>query len=977
MDTSLTTLTEELTKIIVQLKPHQNPLSFILLLGTASQGKSTLLRQSSLKHLTITAEYSADLYYNAQGIVLELNETWLNNRNSLLQHTLKALNRCHRSVRITGLALAIDASALCMLEPGGLAEAMQPHAQLLQRFAEALGHRIDASLILTKLDGLAGFSDFFQHDHVTELSKPLGFSLDWGILNGKLANNYRTRFEQFIHSLDQQVIHKMHPARSSLKRTLIREFPLQLGSLRYPLYTLLQLIQPAQCRIQAIYFTSAEQGGLSIDHLNKKIQHEFALMVPSQFPQSTNYRAYFVEGALAAFQMQTQKHYASTVPRIQQWQAVALAGALGLSLAWMAHHTFSSMQQLDDVSKELLAYDTEAKVDGHNVDALYHLSKASAILSHASSRLTAPKSIQQLQVSLQKATASQLQRDFLPALLSTIEQTLQSPQETPVARYQALKIYLMLNEPQRRSSPEMMAWFKQHWALSASQKQTDSLLALLKQMLSHPEQPIPINAQVVRDVRNYLNALPISYLYYTFAKQHFPTQTETIRFEGFTPAEHTIPVYFTKKGYPKTQKLIPSIASTLEQENWVLMRQDLTSLPDRLLEAYNYDYTTWWKSFMQKTTLSHVQTYQQALELTKSLDQTHSINQLIAFIQAQTSPDFTDQTSAFNRDIASQFTSLHLISPSALRDLSLTIRELQPFLMTLSVVNDQGHSAFMLSKARFQGDGLSNPFTVLSTEATQFPEPIASWTKQLADDTWFLLLNDTKQFINAEWKRTVFQTYQDTIADRYPFNTNQSIEVSMTDFNRFFSQHGILTTFVEQYLKPFLDTSQAQWQLKESDSYVLPLSTDMLSEIIRANVITAMFFPEHRDTSHIEFSLQKLNLDPIVSRLKLSIGETTFTDTQTSDSLTDFQWPDRNAKLTLLSIEGNHYELNEEGPWAFFKMLQKVNVLVDEQDSRSLQILFEINGNAGRYLLKTRNQINPFTPGILNGFTLTESIATT
>jgi intracellular multiplication protein IcmF len=88
-----------------------------------------------------------------------------------------------------------------------------------------------------------------------------------------------------------------------------------------------------------------------------------------------------------------------------------------------------------------------------------------------------------------------------------------------------------------------------------------------------------------------------------------------------------------------------------------------------------------------------------------------------------------------------------------------------------------------------------------------------------------------------------------------------------------------------------------------------------------------------------------------------------------------FSWPQENAKLTLDSIEGNHYELAEEGTWALFKLLEKVNVLIDDQDSSNLQILFEVNSNSGRYLMKTNNQINPFTPGILNGFTLTDHIA--
>ena len=113
----------------------------------------------------------------------------------------------------------------------------------------------------------------------------------------------------------------------------------------------------------------------------------------------------------------------------------------------------------------------------------------------------------------------------------------------------------------------------------------------------------------------------------------------------------------------------------------------------------------------------------------------------------------------------------------------------------------------------------------------------------------------------------------------------------------------------------------------------------------------------------------------MVASLQLIIGNTKLKDTQSSDSLTNFHWPQANAKLTLNSIEGKQYELDELGPWAFFKMLQKVNVLVDEQDNSNLQILFEVNGNSGRYVLKTQNQINPFIPGILNGFALTDSIA--
>ncbi len=84
-------------------------------------------------------------------------------------------------------------------------------------------------------------------------------------------------------------------------------------------------------------------------------------------------------------------------------------------------------------------------------------------------------------------------------------------------------------------------------------------------------------------------------------------------------------------------------------------------------------------------------------------------------------------------------------------------------------------------------------------------------------------------------------------------------------------------------------------------------------------------------------------------------------DNQSSDSFIVSPGPKPMQKLALDSIEGNQYELSEEGSWAIFKLLEKVNVLVDEPDSSSLQILFEVNSNSGRYLLKTNTRLIHFT----------------
>jgi intracellular multiplication protein IcmF len=974
MDTSLIALTDALKKVLVGLKQNRKTLSFSVLIGKTGQGKSALLRQSSLEHVEVNAERPADIYYNTEGLVIELNETWIHQNNTLLQHTLKQLNRCHRTLRISGFLLAIDMNDLFAYDPDEITKRAHDHTQLLQRFGRALGYTVDAAFVFTKLDGLAGFSDFFQQDMRIDPSKPLGFSLDWGQKDGKIANNYHARFHHLLEALSQDILQKIHPARSSLKRTLIREFPLQLANLHLVIQTLLTQISPRMCRVRAVYFTSAEQGGMSADHLNPKICREYALVLPNQIPQSSNYRAYFINEALHAFQAQTQQ----AIPRparVQKHISKVVAGGLGLSLAFIVHHHITSSHVLDDVTKELLAFDAEQQHGTGKNDAMYHLSQASDSLDHIKLRRFSSPSLLQLQTTLQSTSTQQVDGEFLPSIAQTVEHVLRSPDQTPMARYHALKIYLALGDPSKRINTDIITWFQHADVGHATPDAQAHKLALLEKTLLEPKKPMTINPQIVRDTRNYLNALPVGYLYYSLLKEHFPTQKEPLNWSGFIVGARDVPQYFTKQGYQALSIQIKQDAEQFQADNWVLERQDLSNLHVVLEQAYAYDYLTFWKRFIQQTTPEHVQDYNEARKLLGALDKADTFHTLTQFIQAQTRPDLDNPNVIFNKTIAGQFTELNLISETTLRDVSRDIQELHQFLSTLAVVQDDGRTAFTLAKARFQSEGPKNALASLYINAKQLPEPMASWSKQVADDAWFLIINDAKNFVNAQWRRQVFQEYQLALLNRYPFKARAESDVSLTNFDRFFATHGILNSFTAQYIKPFLDTSRPEWTRREADGHVLPISEDMIQQLMRANVITAMFFPAGRESSRIEFSLQKVNLDPVVDKLELAIGNTQLEDTQSTASHTDFMWPESNAHLSLHSIEGKHYELAEEGPWAFFKLLDKLNVLMDRNSSSNLHVLFEVNGDSGRYLLKTAHVLNPFTPGVLTAFQLSDTLA--
>lgn len=970
MENAIEALCATLRKLYLQLKPINSGLSFTLIVGRHNQGKSTLLRQSNLQHISTDTDPAMEIYYNQNGIIVELNESWLNYSKPLLQNSLKKLNRCHTHLKITGILLCIDINEFFNSNPGQLAETVKTHSQLLQRFGHGLGYTVDLGIILTKLDGLAGFCEFYQNEHVSDLKNPLGFSLTNSADKNTLIKHYRKQFEQMIELLNQLVITKIHPVRSGIKRTLIREFPMQLASLRVNMQFLIQALPLPLFKLQALYFTSAEQGGLSQDRLISKIKHEYALTVQDKFHQSVNYRPFFIDGALDAFQKQTQQQLSKS-GYSQKWAAGILSGIVGLSLAWLALSHFKSSRLLDEASKELLMYETVARQP--NDAAEFYLSNASQAIERIGSNSFSMPTIQQLKSQLRVNTQHQILGNFLPTALNEIEQVMTDPNSSPIARYQALRVYLMLSDPARFSHQDVMAWYETKWS-QLPEAELNKRFKLLREILHEPMQSVVINQQLVNDTRNYLNALPSSYLYYSLAKSHFSPATSPIIIEGFLLSNDQLPAYFTKAGFAEIIKQIPAISQSIQQENWVLSHQEIDNLPLLIQQTYCYDYVTWWQNFISKSQPTHVQDYKQAHQLASTLLNSNSMPLLVKFIQQQTSPGFDDSSALFNQEIASQFTQLNLLGQSALNDLTTNLKELEVFLNTLSMITDNGKAAFTLARARYNGDQLANPLSALFNRSQQLPEPISNWTNQIAGEFWYLLIKDSRNYINQQWQELVYSAYKNQIEGRFPFDPTQQNDVSITDFEHFFGSHGLFNQFIEAHVKPFLDTSNAQWQPKELNNYVLPITSENLDEIMRANVINYMFFPARSDKSHIEFSLQKISLDPIVANLQLKIGDTVLKHTQETESFIRFTWPQFDAMLSLNSIEGNHYELDETGPWAFFKILQKVNVLADEQDSSRLQILFEVNGNSGRYILKTHNQINPFIPGILSGFTLPKEL---
>src|SRR3990167_1923406 len=789
---TLQTIALALKKIFHQLNPQTHPLAFTLLIGKTYHGKTTFLNQSNLIHCQLEHEKHINIFYNKHGVILELNEIWLNANGDLIDYSLKKINNCYLNMKINGLMLCIDTSELLSIEPNALLEYCKNHIQLLKRFGQGLGYRTELAIVFTKMDTLTGFCEFIQSDHQRELLKPFGFSICHSADRKQVIADFNLQFDSMLESLEQQIINKIHPVRSTAKRTIIREFPLQLASLRALIQTIVQNINSKLFHLQPIYLTSAKQGGITYNKLNQKIQHEYALTIQNTLSQANNHRAYFIQGAIRHFQELTKQPHPHLVINYKIIASIAAISMLSV-ICHIGYQHITTTKMLDQASQELFTYETLFKHKNTYTTALYHLSKASNKLNLIPTSIFTNSIIEPLKIQLNQTTKHQLQENFLPTLIMDLRTVMQDPNQTPLARYQALRIYLMLNKSQHYSQTDVIHWFADYWHNKHASNSTNKAISILKMALRQPLQPIAIDMQLVSDVRNYLNSLPASYLYYSISKQYFPQSSHPIHIYGFSTADQMLPSYYTKNGFKQVMDILPKLSKKLLDENWILKRQDLQGLETKLEQAYYFEYVAWWKNFISNTHPQHFKNYIQALQLTKLIDKHNAIAALIKFIQQETCPKSNEYSSTFNQNIASKFAPINLLNVSTIRELSQSITELNQFLSTLVLVHDDGQTVFELTKSRFANENSPDPLSRLYNHARQLPPPVATWTKQLADDIWFIFIADSKQYLNDKWHQLVYYRYTQDIANHYPFDLDQiNQDITMSAFDSFFSPQGTI-----------------------------------------------------------------------------------------------------------------------------------------------------------------------------------------
>ncbi len=112
---------------------------------------------------------------------------------------------------------------------------------------------------------------------------------------------------------------------------------------------------------------------------------------------------------------------------------------------------------------------------------------------------------------------------------------------------------------------------------------------------------------------------------------------------------------------------------------------------------------------------------------------------------------------------------------------------------------------------------------------------------------------------------------QAALTNRYPLVSSSQTDVPMDDFVRLMAPGGLIDGFFNDYLKPFVDTTQTPWKWNSVDNNQLGLSANTLTQFELASQIRNALFPGGGTAVSVKFEISPTTLDDGVGSVSLDL----------------------------------------------------------------------------------------------------------
>ncbi|MHC5308063.1 type VI secretion system membrane subunit TssM [Bartonella sp. LJL80] len=549
---------------------------------------------------------------------------------------------------INGVIITMDIVQLIrMTNEERNAAAMNIHARLVE-IADQLGTRFTVHVVMTKLDQLAGFGDYFNYMSTTERHEPFGFSFPVysEIDADKWVEDFEKEFSRFINFSNQQVIDRFNTNRDTEIRKNIYSFLRELaasGQIVSDFFhkALLSDRFSTPPLVRGIYYVSSMQEGVPFNALLTKISNEYHIKPPVMPAYSGNTATYFTkklfnnvvfkEAGLAGDNHKVENHKRLVLRSTILGSVLALL-AFGFILNETMQDNTNRAENVLKASKDFIDLPRDASITGSEAQFLPALDAISSANNEYPGwenksdirRFAALYQGRRVGPEVQKVYEDLLRERYLPSISDKVKDEIIRLGKNPETynsdeRLDALRVYLLLGDIQRRQELDasgatsslgkiaVLAWMQKNW-----QKRFEGNRELQNDLAKHLEYALgtnriaaPIDQALVTDTQTALREVPRDVRLYrglkALAQRQVPNGLSLRNAIGpsfdvvfvqngdsdTTKRDIAVPYFFTKRGF--LDFFVPKstdLSVIAVEDAWVTGERERVRYSDEDLQAF-------------------------------------------------------------------------------------------------------------------------------------------------------------------------------------------------------------------------------------------------------------------------------------------------------------------------------------------------------------------------------------------------------
>ena len=251
--------------------------------------------------------------------------------------------------------------------------------------------------------------------------------------------------------------------------------------------------------------------------------------------------------------------------------------------------------------------------------------------------------------------------------------------------------------------------------------------------------------------------------------------------------------------------------------------------------------------------------------------------------------------------------------------------------------------------------------------AAAMPPAVAEMIEDLADDSATLIAGGVRAELNREWGE-VLMFCREVTGSRYPFQPGSSQDTTLADFGVLFGPGGVLDAFFAEKLSAIVDTRRRPWRWIDPN---VGIPGSVLRQFERAATIRDAYFQGGGKTPGVAFELTPVAMDAGAMQFVLDLGGQIVDYRHGPLQPQQLTWPSPQgmgrARQSFTGVGGAQANITEDGPWGFFRLLDKAGMRATSQDELFI-VTFRGGGMWVRFELRAASIRNPFELNAVRAF---------